>query len=60
MMASRQEIEREMQEKLKEGESTYAKLKAKAEAAGDDLSDEAREALHSAGKMLDKGKAKMR
>jgi hypothetical protein len=59
-MTDRNEIEREMKEKLDKGESAYEKLKAKLDEAGDDASDEAREAVRSAGEMLDKGKAKMK
>ncbi len=59
-MTDRNEIEREVKEKLAEGESAYEKLKAKVEAAGDEASDEAHEAVRAAGAMLDKGKAKMK
>ena len=57
-MSDRQEIERELQEKLDAGESAYEKLKAKVDAAGDEASEEAKEALQKAGDMLEKGKAK--
>ena len=59
-MTDRNEIEREVKEKLAEGESAYEKMKAKLDAAGDEASDEAREAVRAAGDMLEKGKAKMK
>ena len=58
-MTNRAEIEREMKEKLAEGESTYKKLKAKLDEAGNEASDETREAVEAAGRALEKGKAKM-
>lgn len=57
-MADRQEIQRELEEKISQGESTVNKLKAKLSEAGDDASDETRKALDAAENFLDKGKAK--
>ena len=58
-MTDRKEIEREMQEKIAEGESAFQKLKAKLDDAGDEVSEETREAVHAAGRALEQGKAKM-
>lgn len=59
-MADRKEIEREMKEKIAEGESAYQKIKAKLEDAGDDVSEETREAVRDAGRALEQGKAKLK
>lgn len=59
-MTNRAEVEREIKDELHEGEQAYLKMKAKVEAAGDDVSDDTRQALRAAGEMLDKGKARMK
>jgi ElaB/YqjD/DUF883 family membrane-anchored ribosome-binding protein len=58
-MTNRAEIEREMEEKLAEGESAFKKLKAKLDEGGKEVSDETREAVEAAGRVLEKGKAKL-
>jgi chromosome segregation ATPase len=57
-MTDREKIQRELQEKISQGETTVNKLRAKLSEAGDDVSDETRDALTAAERLLDKGKAK--
>ena len=57
-MTDRQEIQRELEEKIAQGETTVEKLKAKMSEAGDDVSDETKKALEAAEGLLEKGKAK--
>lgn len=57
-MIDRQEVERELQEKISQGEATVNQLRAKMSEAGDEVSDETRDALAAAETLLDKGKAK--
>lgn len=58
-MTDRKEIEREMEEKLVEGESAYKKLKIRLEKAGDEVSEETQEAVDAAGRALEKGRARL-
>ena len=57
-MTDRQEIQRGLEEKIAQGETTVEKLKAKMSEAGDDVSEETKKALEAAEGLLDKGKAK--
>jgi len=57
-MTDRQKIQRELEEKIAQGESTVEKLKAKMSEAGDDVSEETQKALRAAEGFLEKGKVK--
>lgn len=58
-MTDRKVAEAEMEAKIAKGEAKVAQLKAALIKAGDDASDEAREALASAEKLLDSGRQKL-
>ncbi len=57
-MASREEIQKDIEIKLDQGQQQVDKLKLKMEAAGDDASHEWSQALLAAEKQLAAGKAK--
>lgn len=57
-MTDRNEIKREIKEKLADGEAGLKKMEARLEAAGDDASDEAKEAYRWAADAFEKGKAR--
>jgi vacuolar-type H+-ATPase subunit H len=57
-MTDRQEIQRELEEKISQGEAAVNKLKAKMSEAGHEASEESRKALDAAENLLNKGKAK--
>ncbi len=57
-MTDRNEIKREIKEKLADGEAELKKMEARLEAAGDDASDEAKEAYRWAADAFEKGKAR--
>lgn len=57
-MKSREELQANMKSALDASESKINEMKAKMEAAGDDVSDEASIALAEAEKMWEKGKSK--
>lgn len=57
-MSNRHEIERELKEKLAEGEAGLKKLKAKLEAEGYEASDEVKAAVGKAELALERGRIK--
>ena len=57
-MPDRQEIQRELEEKISQGEAAIDKLKAKMSEAGHEASEESRKALEAAENLVNKGKAK--
>ncbi len=58
-MADRNEIQKDLEQKLAKGEAALHKLKAKMEEAGDDASQEMKDAVAAAERTLEKGKGKL-
>ena len=58
-MPTKQEVEKELESKLSDGERQLDKLKAKLSEAGEDASDEMRDAVAAAERTLKKGRAKL-
>ena len=58
-MADRNEIQKDLEQKLAKGETALNKLKAKMEEAGDDASQEMKDAVAAAERTLDKGKGRL-
>jgi len=58
-MPNREEIQRQLEKKLEEGQKTLDRMKAKMASAGDETSDEMKKAVEVAEGALDKGKAKL-
>ena len=58
-MPNREEIQRQLEKKLHEGEKALDKMKAKMADAGDETSDEMKKAAEVAEGALEKGKAKL-
>ncbi len=58
-MATKKEVQAELEKKLNEGESQLDKLKAKLAEAGDEASDEMKDAVAAAERGIEKGKIKL-
>lgn len=58
-MPTREEIQKEMERKLEQGEKAVDALKKKVEDAGDEASDEMKKAVEVAESALDKGRKKV-
>ncbi|MEJ2516053.1 MAG: hypothetical protein P8080_09635 [Gammaproteobacteria bacterium] len=58
-MATKQEVQAELEKKLDAGESQLDKLKAKLAEAGDEASDEMKDAVAAAERGIEKGRIKL-
>ena len=58
-MPTREEIQRQLEDKLHEGERALDRMKAKMTDAGEETTDEMKKAVEVAERALDKGKSKL-
>ena len=59
-MEDRNEIQKDLEDKLAKGEKALGKLKAKLDEAGGDASQEMKDAVAAAERTLEKGNAKLK